>query len=312
MSLTYTQITAITERLFLKKLVDNVYGTNAALARMSRPGQLQLKTGGHQVLAPIIKSKPGVGGWYTGLDALDVSASDDITAAQFEWRQLYEPIRISKLDLLKNAGDAQKLSLVASKVKVAEAAIRDNLATGLFGAGGSKTIDGFQALLSTSATYGNVAVADLAEWVAVVKENSGTDRALTLALIQQAFGEASQDSGKPKCMYMNQNVFDQVWGLFQPHQRFISASMSKLGFENVLEVNGVPAIVDSHCKANAIQMIDEENTQLCVFKEENLRKETLEKLETSNSMLMRIFWAGNLVSSSRRTNAELSDISVAA
>ena len=71
-------------------------------------------------------------------------------------------------------------------------------------------------------------------------------------------------------------------------------------------------IVDSHCKANSMYFLNEEYLFLCVHRDENMRRETIEKLETSNSMLMRIFWMGNLVSNNRRFQGELADIEVSA
>jgi len=71
-------------------------------------------------------------------------------------------------------------------------------------------------------------------------------------------------------------------------------------------------VIDSHCKANSMYLLNEEYLFLSVHKDENMRRETIEKLETSNSMLMRIFWMGNLICNNRRFQAELTDIEVSA
>ena len=104
-----------------------------------------------------------------------------------------------------------------TKTKIAETNIRENLALGLFsdgtagtGAGDTKQIDGFGALMSATSTYGGVAVADMATWIAQIKDNSGADRPLTLNLIQQAEGAATFDSSKPSVFVMRQNVYDQL------------------------------------------------------------------------------------------------------
>jgi len=318
MALSYSQLDSITEKKFIKKLVDNVYDTNALLARLTRPEKIMLKDGGTKIIAPIIKSKPGVGGYYSDLEELDISHTDDITAAEFEWKQIYEPIRISRADILKNSGDAAKLNLIASKVKIAEKNIKENLGVGLFsdgtastGALTTKQITGLQATIDTSSTYGGIAVADLAEWVAVSKNNSGTDRALSMPLMQQAFGAVTYDDDKPTVMVCRQNVYDQLWSLYQPHQRLMSKEMAQLGFEDVLVFNGKPVIVDSHCEAQKILFLNEEYLGLAVHKDENMRVDKKESLETSNSMLHKIFWMGNLVCNGRRYQAELSDIEVA-
>ena len=95
---------------------------------------------------------------------------------------------------MKNSGDAAKLRLIESKTKVAELAQADRLDSGIFSDGtgsASKEITGLQATMSATSTYGGIAVAEMADWVAQVKTNSGTNRALTLSLMQAAFGAAS-------------------------------------------------------------------------------------------------------------------------
>jgi len=315
MALTYGQITAITEKLYIPRMIDNVYDTNAVLKRMNRPEYLKLSTGGEKVIAPVISSSTAsLTKWYAANDALTTTSSDNITASEFEWKSLFEPIRISRQDLLKNAGDAQKLSLISSKMEIAKSGLQDSLGTGIFSDGSTtaNSIVGLQNLMSTSSTYGGIAVADMASWVASVKSNGAVARSLTLGLMQQADGSATYaDDVRPTVLVCKQNVLDQVWGLFQAHQRLMSEEMAGLGFSNILTFNGKPVIADSHAVAGQIFFIDEKHVFLQVMKDENMRVETLEKLESANAMLTKIFWMGALVCNSRRSNALLSDIATA-
>lgn len=316
MALTYDQITSITEKNYIPKLQDNVYKSNAVLARLSQPGKLQKLNGGVSILQPIISSKPSTPnkGYFSDLDTLTTDRSDDITGAVFNWKQIQEPIRISRLDMLKNAGDAAKLKLIESKMKIADKNIRENLGYGLFSDGteyDAKIIDGFAAMINATSTYGGIAVADLADWAAKVSSNSGTARAVTLALMQNVFGQCTEDNDHPTMLTSKQAIYDQVWSLYQPHQRLMSEGMAKLGFNNVLEFNGVPYIVDSHNADGEILFINEDYAQLAVHADENLRAETIERMETSASMLSRIFWAGNLVCSNRRFQGKLKDLNYA-
>lgn len=320
MTLSYSQITAITHNHILKKLTDNVYDTNAILKRLSMPDKIMLKDGGVKIQVPVINSTSTTGGWYEDLDTLDTSRTDNITAAELEWKQAYESIRVSRKELLQNKGDAAVLSLIASKAMIAEKGIKDRLATGLFSDGTAATgslttkqMTGLRAILSTSVTYGGIAVADMAEWIAVVNSNSGNDRGLTFSLMQDTWGECTvgTDNDTPSMLTMNQKVYDQAWSLYQPHQRLMSEEMAALGFKNVLTFNGSPMLVDSHQEANTMYFLNENYLKLCVHKDENLRKETLERLETSNSLLSRLFWMGNLVCMGRKYQGVLADLDVA-
>lgn len=317
MALTYSQITAITEKKFLPKAVDNVYRSNPVIARLSSPGKILKLDGGTEILQPVISSQPNTPnkGYFSDLDTLGSDRTDNLSAASFSWKQIYEPLRLSRLDLLKNNGDAAKLKLIMAKTMIAEKNIRENLGYGLFSDGtefSSKIITGFAAMISESATaYGGISNSDLSDWSAVVEDNGAVTRAVTLALMQRTYGGVTLDNDKPTMLISKQNVFDQVWSSYQPAQRLMSDSMAKLGFTNVLEFNGTPYIIDSHSASGEILFINEEYVKLAVHSDENLRTETLEKMETSSSMLMRIFWCGNLVCSNRRLQGKLSDLATA-
>lgn len=215
MIFTYDQITAITEKYFVPKFVDNVYGSNALLARMARPEYKEYFDGGERILAPVVSSAPGSGGYFSDFEVLDTSPTDNLTSAEFLIKQLHEPIKISRLQELKNSGKAAKLKLVATKMGIAEMNMKENLAVGIFsdgatGAFGTKQITGLKAVMSTSSTYGGIAVADMPTWIAVVEANGGTDRALSLNLMQKVYGAASYDDKKPTCLVANQNIVDEL------------------------------------------------------------------------------------------------------
>lgn len=312
MALSYSQLSAITTNTIDKNLTDNVYSATPVLKRFTdkakKPG------GGLQVQVPVVSSVTGAGGAYSDLDTLTISRTDNMSAAVFDWKQYYEPIRVSRLDLAKASGDAAKLDLIASKIKIGEMNFAENLSVGLFsdGTGSSgKVITGFDAMIAASGTYGGIAPADLATWVAVVKDNSSVDRALTLPLIQSLIGGVSDGKDAPTLLVSRQNVFDEAYNLFTAFQRIESEDMGKLGFKSLM-INGIPLVVDSHAAAKTIYAINEEYAHLFIHKDNNMRKEHHSSLETTDSMLTKIFWMGNLGCSQRRRQGKLKDIAVAA
>ena len=311
MALSYAQLSAIAVNVIEKKLYDNVYNSNPVLKRLK--DKSKKIDGGLQIQVPLISSTSTSGGWYTDLDTLTVTRTDNITASVFNWKQIYEAVRISRLDLAKTSGDAGKLDLIESKIKVAESSISDRMGSGLFadGTGSSgNEMTGFQALISSSSTYGGIAVADMATWAAQVVNNSATVRPVTLGLIQQVDGKCTQGKDTPSLMVAKQNVFDEVYNLFTAYQRIESEDIGKLGFKSLM-VNGKPFVVDSHMKAASIFFINEDYAQLAVHKDNDMRKEHHQSLETTDSMLSKIFWMGNLTCSNRRFHGELGDIKTA-
>jgi hypothetical protein len=317
MALSYDQISALTERYFYPKFVEGVYGSNALIARLSRPGKKLMIPGGEKITMAIAASKPVSGGWFQDFSPLDTTPQDNISAVEFVWKQLNQNVKVSRLQELKNSGDAAKLKLVASKMQLAEKQMKEDLATGLFSDGTAATgsltalqLTGLRAILSTSSTYGGVAVADLPEWVAIVDNGASVNRPLSLNLMQSVQGQVSYDSDKPSVITANQRVVDELWALMQPHQRLMSKEMSGLGFENVLTFNGIPVLVDSHQEANTMYYLNEEYLQLAVHSSEDMRMDKLTLLETQAASVARIFWAGNLVCNNRNRQGKLAYISV--
>lgn len=312
MALTYAQLSAIAVNTIEKTLTDNVYSATPVLKRFS--DKKKMVAGGLKIQVPVISSAAGDGGSFDDLDALTISRTDNMSAAEFAWKQYYQPIRISQLDIAKTSGDAGKLDLVASKIKIAEANMAENLSVGLFsdGTGNSnKVITGLAACLSTSSTYGGIAVADMSTWAAKILTNSGTNRALTLNLWQSLDGQLTDGKDAPTLYISKQNVYDEAYNLFTPFQRIESEEMAKLGFKSLM-FNGKPLVVDSHAIANSIIGLNEEYIHLFVHKDHNMRKEHHSALESSDSMLTKVFWFGNLGCSQRRRQGRLGDLSVAA
>lgn len=312
MALTYAQLSAIAVNTIEKTLTDNVYSATPVLKRFS--DKAKKVSGGLQIQVPVVSSTTGAGGSYSDLDTLTVSRTDNMSAAVYDWKQYYEPIRISRLDLAKCSGDAAKLDLVASKIKIGEMNFAENLSDGFFSDGTGNTnkdLTGIDAMISTSSTYGGIQVADLASWAAVVKSNAGVDRALTLALIQSLIGGVSDGKDQPTLLVSRQNVFDEAYNLFTAFQRIESEEIGKLGFKSLM-INGIPLVVDSHAAAKTIYALNEDYCHLFIHKDNNMRKEHHASLETTDSMLTKIFWMGNLGCSQRRRQGKLSDIQVAA
>lgn len=307
MALTYDQLSAIAQNAINKTLTDNVFKATPVLARMK--AKQKKVSGGLKIQEPVIHSSSTSGGWYSDLDALTITKTDNISAAVYDWRQLYEAVRVSRLDLAKTSGDAGKLDLIASKIKIAETSLATRLSNGLFSAGGTNKIDGFAAMISAgAAAYGGILPADMATWVATVNANAGVNRAVSLALIQKVDGACTDGKRTPSLLVAKQNVYDEVYNLFTPFQRIESEEVAKLGFKSLV-VNGKPLVVDSEMKANSIYFINEEFAQLVVHSDNDMRKEHHPMLETTDSMLTKIFWMGNLTCSHRRAHGELADLS---
>jgi hypothetical protein len=313
MALTYGQLNAIAVNTISKVVGDNIFDSNAVLKKLSSGQYFKKLDGGIKIQEPLLYSKPTSGGWYADLDVLSTSRTENLTAAEFDWKQVHESIRISQLDLAKATGDSAKIDFMSKKIEIGSMNLRDRLGEGVFAVGteySGNVFNGFQGMISASSTYGGIAVADFAGWAANVRANSGTARPVTLNLINLVDIDCTEGDDSPTFLTCKKDVGAEVWNLFQPFQRLMSGDMSKLGFTNILEINGKPLIIDSHMKSGSIYFINEKYAGLKVHKDHYFRKVNHESLETSDSMLTKVFVYGNITCNNRRFQGELADIQV--
>ena len=133
MALTYDQLSAITAKKFIPKLVDNIFDSNALFKKLHGKGETS--DGGTKILQPLEYASSATGDWVNDNETLSLTDTDVFTSAEFDWKQLYEPIIITRRDELKNMGDSAKVNFVKSKVKNAKKSIQDKMGTALYNDG---------------------------------------------------------------------------------------------------------------------------------------------------------------------------------
>jgi|GEM_PF-3171543 len=317
MALTLNTLKAITTNKILPLLVDNFFDSNAAIKRTLLPGKMKKIDGGRNIQVPVIHSDDNGTDdpFFNPNDVLSVDQTDDVTAAVYAWKYQKAGIKVNKSEILQNKGDSGKISLLMGKMKVAKESMANNFGLAMFSDGTSDTgretdaqYGGLELIVSATSTCGALAVADFATWKANVISSVG---ALSLGTMQRLFGQCSLGSKVPTVAYCKQNVYDQVWNLYQPHQRIVNEEMAKLGFQGIIEFNGVPVIVDSHAVAQKLYMINENHINFTAHKEMFMSIEEFDKLESFFGIMKRIYIMGNFVSDLRRVHGKLEGITVA-
>jgi len=303
MALTYNEITAITEKYFQPKLVDNIFDSNVLFARLK--GKQQMLSGGEKVLCPVAYATTTASGSYSGADALNTTPNDQITAAEFDWTQYYANITITGLDELKNAGDAAKVSFVKSKVQLAEKSLADNLGTDLYNLGTtSGALIGLRLAVDSAGTYGGVARGSYSWWAA---QEDGTTTTLTYPAIESVYGDCTVGKSKPTIMPTTQDIFDDYLGLLQPQQRFTDSKTADAGFLNCM-FRSTPIIVDNSCPASHLFFLNEDYLHLFVHSKRNFKLEPFIKPTNQDVATAKIYWAGVLAIDNCRMQGKMNAI----
>lgn len=147
------------------KLADNATKSMVLLDRLRRKGKVQPAAGGRTIVQEIEASLNPFGGWYAGLDTLNVNLHEPFTAAEYDWKQAYVPAVWSGLDKLKNQGEYATINLITSRVRNSEKSLMDLVAQAAYSDGtgyGGKQLHGLGLFVVAAPTTGVVGGIDSA------------------------------------------------------------------------------------------------------------------------------------------------------
>jgi len=302
MALTYTDLNSITQKLYIPKMVDNIFDSNALLQRWKKNNYKSVD-GGTKIVEPLLYDTTTAAGRYQGADTLNITGNDQFTAAEFDYKEYYASIPITRIDELKNSGKSRVISMVEAKVQAAEKTLKDIMGTDIFGDGSTaNAMKGIQLICDVTGTYGGIAKGSYSWWQA---QQDTTTTAFTLAAFQALFGACSIDNDRPTVAVTTQAIYDDAYGQVQPQQRFTDSSTMKAGFTNMI-LNGIPLIVDSHQTSGYMHLLNEKYINLRYHKDENFRFDPFKKPINQNVTVAHIFWTGALTCNNCRMQGEFS------
>ena len=296
MALTYSEISSITEKYFVPKLVDNIFASNEAFMRAKK--KWYEKGSGERVVQPVAYATTSAAGRFYGADSLDNTANDQISGLEFLWKQYYASIQITRLDELKNSGKEQVINFVKGKVQLAEKSLASLIGTDIFADGTTaNSIVGLKAVTDTTSTYGGVSKTAYS-WLQGKVDSTTT--ALSYIAIRKLLGRATIDADSPTVGFCLQSTYDDLVGLFQPQQRFTDSKTADAGFSNIM-FEGRPIIVDSHVSSGYMHFVNE--NYMNILHLEDFRFDPFIKPTNQAVSVAHIFWTAAMTCSNPRMQA---------
>lgn len=308
------QISAITQSVYIPVLVDNVLKSNPTFVYLAR--KARKLDGGATIRQPVALKKNTSAVSYSGADALDLVYDEENSAAEFNWSQYGVLLPITGLDDLRNNGGRAVMNLIRMKLEMAEASLRQKMGEDLQldGTGnGNKNIIGLAAAVDDGtnvATYGNISRTTFTNWKANYSANGGVGRALTIKLLNSTFESASKDNERPNLGITSHSCYTRYMELLQPSQRTMDSTMYDLGFPNLM-YQGRPIVVDEAVATTPNHKLWWLNTRyldLYVAKERNFKFINFQQLPQQDVAVAKILWAGQLVCSQPRLQAQVVDL----
>ena len=232
-------------------------------------------TGGTYVEVPVTYRFKTNGGSYAGLDVLNTDQQDTRTRAQYDWKQVYEPIVIDNMELFKNGGSEASVETVVDLLKQemeeAKESLQNNLATMIFGDGtgnGSKDLLGLKALIDDGTdvtSLGGITFASYSWWQSAVSSAVG---ALTLSHMATQFNNASSGADKVDMIVTTEALWNAYEALLQPSVRYNFSGGQAPKIDTIgggeLYFRGAEVIKDEYCPSGYMFFINSKYLQLFV------------------------------------------------
>lgn len=309
---TFTELVSTTFRKHSKQIKDNVSKNNALLRRITEKGQTRHEDGGLSIVTPLDYAENSTYQRYSGYDVLNIGASDVISAAEYQWRQIAINVTASGLELRTNSGDSRIVNLAKSRMKNAIRTFKNNFSADLYSSGSlANQINGIQALISNAGT-GTVGGIDSSTWTfwqnkvqsaaapiqgggAVTVSASTIEGQIMLPL----WLALVRGDDKPDLIVADNNWF----GFYESSQvsmKRYTGNDAVGGFPS-LKYKSADVIFDggSGIPANTMYFMNTDYLELVVHKDADMEMPEELRPYNQDAVVMPILWMGNLVCSNR-------------
>jgi hypothetical protein len=302
------EVNSISRRYIYPTLVDNVYRSNLMFFRLNARNKKMLQ-GGYQIEIPLVYTRFAAGGFYQGIDQLDISPSDTVKNAAFDWKQAWVPVTVDGLTLIRTDSPEAVVNFLSFQFEQAQTELAEILGGGVWSnvVNNNKSIDGLVGAVdngSVAATYGGLSRATNTFWQSNVTTITPP---LSLVAMMQMWGACTEGGRHPTIIVTTQQVYNLYWALNTgvnatagvPGQAFpvqpqgTDVQLGQAGFTNLV-FNGIPMCVDSHVPAGNMFFLNEDYIYLYVNPRADFNMKEFREPVNQDAMTSLILWAGNV------------------
>lgn len=306
-----SEIVTTTHRNRDATLYDNVTNHIPLLKKLKQRGNIRLKSGGRTLVHELDYQENSTFQWYDGYEVLDVSASDVLSAAEFNWKQAAVNVTISGKEMRQNSGEEEIIDLLEARIKNAERTMFNNIATGIAsdGSGSSgKQIGGLQLLVPddpTSGTAGGISRVNYSFWRSQVFDATSDGGDTTSATNIQGYMDSLwlqcvRNADAPDMIVAGSNKFKYFWQSLQAIQRITGEVQGGSGFKT-LQYYGpggmADVMYDSTINTDRMYFLNTDYLYFCVHREANFAPMEDKSSVNQDAMVKPIIFMGNLTGS---------------
>jgi hypothetical protein len=308
----FTELVSTTFRKHRKDIVDNVSKNNALYRRLYEKGAPRKEDGGLTIAQPLDYAQNSTYQRYSGYDTLNVGASDVISAAEFQWRQIAINVVASGLELRTNSGDSRIVNLVKARMKNAMRTFKNNFSADIYSDGTlANQINGLQALVADSG-QGTVGGIDSATWTfwrnlvqsaAAPLQGGGAVTMSSTTIESQMLNlwiNLTRGDDRPDLLVFSNDYFTMYEQSQVAMKRYTEAGEAKGGFSSLkyksadVIFDGGSGIPNAHgyfLNTDYIEMVVHKDADMAIMDEM--------KPYNQDAAIVPVLWMGNMTVSNR-------------
>ena len=308
----FTELVSTTFRKHRKEITDNVSKNNALLRRLYDKKQVRREDGGLTIVTPLDYAENGTYQRYSGYDVLNIGASDVISAAEYQWRQIAINVAANGQELRTNSGDSRILNLVKSRMKNAIRTFKNNFSADLYSDGSlSNQINGLQAIVAANGA-GTIGGIDSSTWT--FWKNKVQSAAAPLqgggaivpgpttmeSLMLPLWLALTRGDDQPDLIVMDNNYYTFFETSQTSIKRYTDETKANAGFVS-LKYKSADVIFDggSGIPANTAYFLNTDYLELVSHRDADMTVMDELKPVNQDAAVVPVLWMGNLVCSNR-------------
>lgn len=312
---TFTEMVTTTLRNHPSDIADNVSDHNALYRRLRERGKIKMLSGGYEIVRPLDYAENATYQRYSGYDALNIQASDVLSAAKYDWVQAAVHVTASGKELRQNSGREAMINLVQARLTNAKRTAANNMSVDLYGSGALTNQMGGLGHVVTSdgtGTVGGINSSTYAFWANQFHECTATPSASNIkGFMQTQWLECVRGADAPDLIVASNDMYGYYWDALTDLQRFAGMAGTQGYAGNALKFHSADVIHDTNTNfsttAKVMYFLNTNYLELCVHRQANWSTLDEKMSVNQDAEVVPIIWMGQLCCSNRSLQGKLID-----
>lgn len=314
----FSEMVTTTMRHHKHKVVDNVSKHNALLRRLKERGNIKTDAaGGYEIALPLSYAENGTYQRFSGYDVLNIGASDVLSAAKYDWRQVAIHVTANGRELRMNNSKERMINLMKARVDVAMATAANNMSVDLYSDGAlTNQIGGLAHQIQADGTgvVGGINAGTYAFWKNKFSEIA-TD-ATVFANVKKAMNAQwllqTRGADKPDLIVATHDLFSVYESGLQDLQRYSDTQKASVGFGSSLKYKTADIEFDDNTNfgttSELMYFLDTQYLYLMEHPDARWTEDDEKTPINQDAVVIPIYWMGQVCCSRRAGQGRIHDL----